>query len=103
MHQSTSRPHLKHLEQCFLADLEPLKGLFFLYHSLAQSLQVPKLSAGYWPGNSKHVQIVKCVMVQCHNVSVIVKQFLTLLCNYVLKEVFILAQQCKIIYTAIHS
>lgn len=50
--------HLKHLQQCLLADLKPLKRLFFLHHRLTQSLQVPKLSAGHSPGNRKHTRFI---------------------------------------------
>lgn len=42
-----STSHLKHLQQGVLADLQPLKWLFLLHHSLTQSLQVSKLCAGH--------------------------------------------------------
>lgn len=45
--------HLKHLQQRLLGDLKPLKWLLFFHHGLAQSLQVPKLSAGYSSGNEE--------------------------------------------------
>lgn len=45
--------HLKHLQQRLLGDLKPLKWLLFFHHGLTQSLQVPKLSAGYSSGNEK--------------------------------------------------
>ena len=78
-----SPSHLKHLQQSLLADLKPLKGLFFLHHSLTQSLQIPKFSAGHSPGNSKHGQ---CCSDKYHDVSVVTQKFLTSACFTFLKR-----------------
>lgn len=56
--------HLEHLQQCLFADLKPFKWLFFLHHSLTQSFQVPKLSAGHSPGG-EHGEFIPRVYGHC--------------------------------------
>lgn len=53
--------YLKHLQQSFLLDLQPLKRLLFLDYFLAQVLQTWEVVAGYAPvQNSRMIRVKEC-------------------------------------------